>query len=441
MTSSCAPKVLQEKTAFLGFLSRIATVLLYFSIFLVLLYAYHSIISPLYGYLGFHGSTSKIKFLEALTLLIFVSCFLPTKFAKPSDLFLHIHFIFPIIPMLVLFVEMDLSRAFIYTAFLGFVLLLALPNWLSLRSTRIFSLSYKSLNFILIGLSLLVIFSIIAMGGLSYLNFDMTKVYEYRGEVGENLPAIYGYFTPMVIKVLVPFALVVSVMRKKWLLAFISIACSIMMFGLTGHKTAFFYPWFILFMQYLFKQKGILIRLPLSCLGFLVFLQALYVCVISSGGFSEYLIGLLIRRVFFIPALLNYKFFELFSHFKHVFWSDSKFGFGLKDYPYNLKPAELVGQYNSAIGLHTNTGWIGSGFMQAGLFGILLYAVIIGFLLVAINAIASSRGKVVVTAVTLVPFFSLFNSADLPPIFLTHGMALAMVLLSFLPREDVKIKK
>ena len=90
------------------------------------------------------------------------------------------------------------------------------------------------------------IFSIILHGGLRYFNLDLMKVYDFRDLAAENLPGISEYLSPVVEKVLLPFILLFSVYRRKWFIACLALAGSVMMLGLTGNKGALFYPIFVL---------------------------------------------------------------------------------------------------------------------------------------------------------------------------------------------------
>jgi fructose-specific phosphotransferase system IIC component len=81
--------------------------------------------------------------------------------------------------------------------------------------------------------------------------------------------------------------------------------------------------------------------------------------------------------------------------------------------------------------LNANTGWIGSGFLNAGFAGMLIYAVIIGILFSLLNAYANFSDKRIVVAIMIGPTLTVMMSSDLPTAFLNHGVLLGVILLSF----------
>ena len=105
--------------------------------------------------------------------------------------------------------------------------------------------------------------------------------------------------------------------------------------------------------------------------------------------------------------------------------------FGLSEMTYSLSPAHLIGlEYFGNEETGANTGWIGSGYMNAGLIGMLLYSIIIGFLLKILDGYSRPINKRVIISILIAPMLTLISASDLPSAFLNHGILLSLVLFS-----------
>ena len=83
--------------------------------------------------------------------------------------------------------------------------------------------------------------------------------------------------------------------------------------------------------------------------------------------------------------------------------------------------------------MSANAGMIGSGFSNAGVIGVAIYAMAIGFLISVLNAYGRRIGHAFVTAASLSTLFNLVTSTDLITAILTHGLLLLLLLLALFP--------
>ena len=407
---------------------------LYLVAFGVLWLGYALFIHPLFSYAGFIWVPNVVKIVESLLIIFVLLLFLPSKFEKPSDLFVHIQFLFPILPMLVLFAASDYPRAYMYFAAFAFVIVCILRK---LRLPKIRA-GVVSNELIMWGSFLFVcgyIVFIIALGGLAYFNLDIKKVYEFRVDAAHNLPGIAGYLTPLVSNILLPFIVVLAVSQKKWAIACMAYLGSIMIFGLSSNKITLFCPFIAIAVYFILKYEKQVILLLLGGYILLIFIS-LAPFFIQKGHFQELtpfnvLAGSLVfRRSYFVPAFLNFAYYDFFSINPHTLWAESKLTFGLVDYPYDLTATHLIGYAffdNADTG--ANTGWLGSGYMHLGFLGMVLYAVIIGVLLGACDMISKKNNLRLVVAILTIPFLAACNSSDLPTAMLTHGLLFALLLV------------
>jgi hypothetical protein len=149
------------------------------------------------------------------------------------------------------------------------------------------------------------------------------------------------------------------------------------------------------------------------------------------------------NRFLFIPAQLNFFYYDFFSRNPKIFWLDSKWLLINKiiGYPYSLDLPFIIGDvYFNRPETQANTGWIGSGYAQAGFWGMMVYALIIGELFKYLDYKALTVGRNFIM-ISFSPFIvSLFLSADLKTVFLSHGLLLYLIILSVLKSNKGDIR-
>lgn len=149
--------------------------------------------------------------------------------------------------------------------------------------------------------------------------------------------------------------------------------------------------------------------------------------------------SLLMRRGFFVPANLNFVYLEFFSTNDFIYWSNSVLKYFI-DYPYELSATHVIGEYLGNPRMGANTGFIGSGYMQMGLVGIITYTIIITILLTLINSFKNLPNWLL-NSVIVIPLISVFSGSDLPTSFLTHGVIVSTLLLWLLNSNYTNLKK
>lgn len=426
----------KEPAPFIPSVARAKLVISYQLAFFILLYGYYEFIVPIYGYTGFKWDVDRFKLLEGGIIVLIVAASLPKRFDKPSDVLLHVQFLYPIMPMLVLYGASDQPREYLYVILLAYLILVFFARNAGIKPVAVAQISPELMQRAILLLSILFIISIISFGGLRYLNFDLLRVYEYRSIAAINLPPIYGYLTPLVSKVFLPLALMLAVVKREWLFALLTIACSVMLFALTSFKSILFYPVAVLGLYYVLKRKNVIQMLLYAYIA--VLLVSITGFLIEEGGS---LIGsLLLRRVNFIPSYINFLYYDYFSMptNPYVLWAESRMTFGLVEYPYDIDVPHLIGrEYFGSEKTGANTGWVGSGYMQLGYIGLLFYASIVGVLLNLIDAYGKRIDKNIIVAIIIVPVRAIMDNSDLPTALFTHGFLVAILLISMVSIKNM----
>lgn len=120
----------------------------------------------------------------------------------------------------------------------------------------------------------------------------------------------------------------------------------------------------------------------------------------------------------------------LLQRYNQQHWSSSITA-SFVDYPYELNPAKLIGSYLGTDS-HANNSFLSTGYMHAGIPGVILYGILVGLLFRLIDSLSNKFVTPwVAVAVIIVPSQALLTSADLPTTLLTHGLGIALVILFF----------
>jgi len=155
--------------------------------------------------------------------------------------------------------------------------------------------------------------------------------------------------------------------------------------------------------------------------------------MIATGNI--YLESLFIRRVFFVPALLNQFYFDFFAD-NHLYLSHSIFK-SFIDYPYELNPSHLIGkEYFSSEVMSANNGFISDGFMNFGIVGIILNII---FVTMLIKFFDDQKISSKFFGIFILMIFSLLSSFFLTNL-LTHGIILLILLTIFILKNTKQIR-
>ena len=397
----------------------------------VLEISYRGFVTVNFEYAGFILSIDYLKYLESWLIWICLVIASPKVLLKASD-YLMAYLLFSFFtPLLVYYGLSNEDREHLYILLLGFLVIyffrigrpLKIPI-INHGRVVVYSISAWS--------SLAVTGWLIMIGGLSYFNLDLSRVYEFRSDVGELISQWpMGYLNMWATKVFGPILLIGALWKKKYWIAAIIYILHIVWFGISSHKAILFYPLLVIFVWWFFRSSKALaiISVGMACavlFSFLIYMIFDY----------KFLACLVVRREFFVQSFLAFKYYEFFSSHEHIYWSSS-FASPFIDYPYESEPAKLIGAYLGTGG-HANNSFLATGFMHAGILGVMFYGFLVGLLFRLIDSLSNKGIPLwVAVASVIVPFQSLFKSADLTTALLSHGIGVSIVIL-FLFRSQEK---
>lgn len=401
---------------------RLLNVALYFAIYAACHLVFRDAIAPIYFYMGFAWDPSLRGILLGGIAAACLGLVLPPRGDDFRSFMLHVMALFPIVPMAVLVGTSSADPSLLGYALLGIGAALAISR-LALATAAPVRLST---DLGLAGLSSLGALSILlayrATGSFSF-DLSMETIYANRSAHQHELRGAMEYAHMAATRTVVPLLTIAALVYRRWAFVLSGVLLELGIFAVAQHRTALFAPLAILGSYGLARSRSNVQWLLVA------YLTTALVGWIASATMAGFLVNeFIVRRVIFVPALLNFEYRDLIDSGPFVWWSDSKLSLGFFDYPYPASVPYLVGAQIGMPFAHANAGWIGSGYMHAGASGVLLYALLIGLLLAVLNdRLGTPRDRFGAMAF-FVSFLWIFMSSDPPAVMLTHGMLLGIVL-------------
>lgn len=283
------------------------------------------------------------------------------------------------------------------------------------------------------GFKIAILLSVICVSGvtLNYtisgisFNLDFTRVYDYRAaNAAISSGGYFSYINSWAYKVFNILLICMSLYYRRYILLVLFILIQVFFYAATAHKLVVLLPVLVLSVWFFFRKSRSLTFMPLSLTVLII------VCLLMFTYFNfDYASTMFIRRLFFVPANLNYVYYDYFSMNAYFLWSDSVLKYFL-DNPYNQNISHTIGTYLGQPTLGANNGLISSGYAQAGFFGVFLYTITFGLILrfaqfMVNNALPIWFGL----ALLVVPITNTLLNSDLLTTFLTHGLAVSVLML------------
>lgn len=405
--------------------------ILYLAYFVVFCYIYHYYVGEYYEYMGFNIDFNLRKFIISICIIsIFIT--ITPRSVDTRSFFLNIALTVQLLPSLVLYAMADKPTGSAMVVWMALLIVYAISA-VPVPRLSVFELSQKHL---MLGLALAtggIIAALFTLGGARNFNLDFRLVYEFREDAARELPGIFSYLIPIFSKIIIPFGVVVSLYYKRNIFLLVFILYSITLFGISNHKAILAYPVFSIAVYFVTsRMRSYTLFLYIFFLALIIgYLDAFLYISFNSESIWGWYASIMVRRAFMIPALIDYHYIEFFSNNPFFLWSPSRITFGLIEIPYDLLYPFLIGEaYFGSSETGANTGYVGSGFAQAGVWGVVLYACGVGMVIAILRAYGRHLGLPFVTAITAGQVVTMISSTDFVTLFLTHGMLVSLILLT-----------
>ncbi|MEM8686264.1 MAG: hypothetical protein AAGF81_02980 [Pseudomonadota bacterium] len=426
---------------FMGFVfNKFAIAALLSVYFLVLSVLYEKYISPIFGYRGFTIDRDVHKLGIALITIIVVSLFITVN-KKPSSMIMFFYVILLLVP--------QLSFTYNSGGYIEVVVLAVIAYFVMYFCARIpvyvpnlRNVKFSTYEKVIYAFVFTVLVYAVYTLGYDHFSFKISDVYVRRALLEER----YDKFLSGSIGLGFIFIVFLSIINisKNSLQVFIPLALGIIFFGLTGHKKFAILPIACVAIYKVVAQESkfgfYAVILAFIALGMYYIVRTIeYTNVMQN--YEALFFTMFFARVLSIPAQLNDFYYDFFSKNGFLFWSYSKIGLGMFQYDFNWTPAQLVGRHMFTTG-SANTGLVGSGYMNAGSAGVVIYAVIAGLTLAFVDKIAEMRGtRALCTMLVLPSFVIIFTTSDLPNVYFSQGFGLILLMLWLFRIDDQPVQQ
>lgn len=413
-------------------------------LFVLLSYSYYYFFHFIQNFsnkIGFPLMPNGFKLLESIILIGIVTAFYSLYDINESVYltFSYVLHIFILVPMGVFYWMANSSRAYFYMQFTAFLILNIFyvifiykgctsldcifskikmhkkKNCKQKDSKKIFNIIFLSI------IGLFIIADLIAYKfyghSIRYL-FHLREVYDIRKQARAILPAKMGYVMSWSAMVIIPSCIAWCIKHKKYFFMIIPIVIQILLFTIGGNKSYLFGLALTIFIFILFKNK------------FMYFFTTSLNFIIAGSLIinNKFLMAIVIRRTFFVPASTSYAYYDFFSINPKMKLANSVFRTIFQD-PYKLDPSFIISRYFYRLpDMSSNSNYVANGYANFGFLGIVIFSVILAMVLLFIEYFSiNKRHKEYIILIVFSAMFVLTNSALLTTLS-NHGLGFSIIM-------------
>lgn len=397
-------------------------------------FGYVNFVCKYYEYDGFLYKFDLFTFILGWLLSILIyHLILIKKNLYIYDIYIFIYILY-VLPNIIFYTYTSHNLYYLFVLLVPFVLII-----LFTLNNLFFNL--KKLKFgkiIILVVSSVIILAVIihfinTTGGEFIFNFN--DVYSIREKYSENSNLkIFGYLNSWTFKIFSLLILAWALSKNNFFLISTSILIIILLYMLSGHKSALVgiivVPFF--YFLYKFKNSTNLILILFIC----ITLFSMFLGILFNSLYPE---SIIIRRMFMVPAFLNFTYLDFFSNNDLIYWSNSILS-NFFEYKYDKQLPFIIGEYLGYPKMGANTGFIASGYAHANIFGVFVYSVIAIIIMNLINILSKNYSKFFVMSILIMPLMSMYTSSDLLTSLLTHGLLIGILVLILYENKNYIIR-
>ncbi len=313
---------------------------------------------------------------------------------------------------------------FLFTLFIGMIKVK--PALFRIRIKT----SYQLL-FVLVILGMIP-FIYIYLPHINLNNILLKEIYETRAiklTISNNMYINYTY--SWFSKVIIPIVLVLGIYFRHRMTIVISILCMLFLFLVGAHKVVFagIFAVLILYKFDYYKKSNYILKVIIT-IGTL----ALFLSLVFD---NNYLMTMSIRRIMFLPALLDTLYFDMFNN-QYLLWSESFPGLFM-NYPFELSHSYVIGEkyFGSQI-WGANNGIISDGFMNFGMIGVIINILIFAIFFSVLNQLNINQRFFGVYFLLIISILS----SSLLTVLLSHGgIVLLLISITILKNSKFLLKR
>lgn len=400
--------------------STTSLLILVVSFWLVLKYVFFAAVYPVYQgeviYQSYENANSSGWLLDLAAIIFFTTIIASLGDGRRVSKYLvFFQLIFVIVPALVLHSALGVPAEYVFLLLISFFTFVIFVKY----SPRI-NIPYIGeragvmAQYFLFIIIVYVFGGLILGGGLGRLNFDLMRVYEFRGDYVSSAYFGMGYLVNWVAYVILPYYTVRAYFGKRYLVILGIMAMHLMLFGMTSVKTFLFIPFVIVVMMFLATRLNIY-----KLLTIVSGLLAIFLCIyyffgdVSGAAFLD--------RTFFVPAALHNIYYDFFTKQSYAYFSGSGLGW-LFSSDYSDSSVYVIAENYWGRRFSPNVGWMADAYSNLGWVGVIIMSFLLAVLLRIADELVAADGRPGWCEAMLIgPALALCSSA-LGTTMLTHGL-------------------
>lgn len=408
------------------------------------------VLSTLYPYEVYQVNIVPYKIVISWIFCVVLYMMVPIKSDSVKSVFYHTQFVITILPISTVyaysFVSNDTYMIIIFFTIIIEAIILRIKIYDTVQINNQLPRFGKKVVFysLLIGIIGVVILLIRYIGIHGLELFSPENVYDVRDDNIGRLPSWLDYLAKYAYYLIIPILLIKQIEKKKWILAIILVGLDIAIYLCMAHKTIYLML-IVVFATYIGIKTGKLIELEYLGINALmiiagVMLKGLQFLEPISTKISLLITSFVGDRFIFGPAVNKFAYYAVFKDEPFLLFSDGRIGrlFGLT-YPYgSLAPGNLAYQYCFESGMSNSiTGYLGDAYMQLGVIGMFLTAVILALLIRFFEKSSERRVPLYIVIVVVNCYTVCMNDCPLHTMILSTGLGL-FILYCFWGERSLK---
>lgn len=260
------------------------------------------------------------------------------------------------------------------------------------------------------------------------IDLNIFNAYVYRSEADSyNMTTMLSYLFSMARNIL-PIFLIERLLNKKYFQFSVLLFIGFLGYSVTGSKSVLFSYVLVIIGYFLYKARYIVMT-PLI----MVFLSIISIIEITLTK-KSYMIDVFLRRVFFVPGLLSYYYYNFFSLNTIDYFKQSilgKIGFSSM---YDTSIPKIIGDLYAG-GVYANAGLFSDAYSNLGLLGMIVMPFFIILLIRFMQSVSRGLNEKIIFIGSITGVFSLINSNFFTSL-ITHGILGSIIIFYFMNIEE-----
>lgn len=403
--------------------------------------SYVQFISPAFAYMKFtYQPVSLAHMFVSWIIVVAPSFWMPVSFGRPSHFvywLLYICVVIPIgmVPMYVASENLDQVLIFVFSVTLSHSVLALIYKVPLLHITRTKARNFQVIAGLLT-LTVVVFALIVHTYGLQTRWVSLWDVYDVRADHTSKTTRWMAYLVSWQANVVNILLMAYGLVKKKWMLLLLGVFGQLYLYTTAAYKSILYSVVLVVAILLLTKVRWRNMAVTMVWVALAVIVTACAVDIMTESILAS---ALITRRIFVVPGLLGWFYFDFFSHNPKLMLSHSVLS-PLVSYPYTYTPASTIGlHYFGSSEASANAGVWADAFANFGYIGIIIFTFALGMVMWIYDSLANRVDWRLAVVMLGVPAFTLTNSSLLTTL-LTHGLGVVMIALYFVPATPREAK-